>query len=192
MKIQDFSYVTFVTGNPDKAIEVQALLPGIKIAVADLPEIQEVDSKKIITAKVCAAFEHQKMCGPLIVDDTSFYLDCLGGQLPGPLVKWFLETIKNKGLAEIAYKFENYGARASTMIGYAIDPKSILFFEGSMRGTITLPQAGIQGHGWSAIFVADGFEQIYATMSIEEKNKISMRSHAIKKLKEYLQEKSGL
>src|SRR5438445_9057910 len=127
-KNNNFSYLTFIRGNKAKAQEIQALLPGIKILDIDLPELQELDSRKIITAKAKAALE--RIQGPIIVEDTGLYLDCLEGQLPGPLVKWFLKTMKNIGLVAIANRLGNYGARATSIIGYAQDANNIQFFEG--------------------------------------------------------------
>lgn len=185
MQNNDFSCMAFVTGNPDKAIEVQELLPGIRIIDVDMPEIQEVDSKAIITAKVKTAFEYYSD-GPIIVDDTGFYMDCLGGKLPGPLVKWFLKSITNVGLVTMAQKMGNMRAKAMTVIGYATSPTNIVFFEGKMLGTITMPDDGPKGPGWSSILIPDGYNQIYFTMDVSAKNAMSMRSQAIKKLKAFL------
>lgn len=185
MQNNDFSCMAFVTGNPDKATEVQELLPGIRIIDVDMPEIQEIDSKKIITAKVKTAFEHYSD-GPIIVDDTGFYMDCLGGKLPGPLVKWFLKSITNVGLVTMAQKMGNMRAKAMTVIGYATNPTNIVFFDGEMPGTITMPEGGPKGPGWSSILIPDGYSQIYFTMDVSAKNAMSMRSQAIKKLKTFL------
>ena len=82
----------FITGSKGKFAEVQLIIPNLKQLNIDLPEIQELDPKKIIEAKLQSAFEHRS--GEFIVEDTSLYLDCLNG-LPGPLIKWFIKTIKN-------------------------------------------------------------------------------------------------
>jgi len=185
MQKNDFRCMAFVTGNPDKAAEVQELLPGIRIIAVDMPEIQEVDSKKIIAAKVRTAFEHYSD-GPIIVDDTGFYMDCLNGQLPGPLVKWFLKTITNIGLVNMAQSMGNMRAKAMTVIGYATSPTDIIFFEGEMPGTIVMPEGGPKGPGWSSILIPDGYNEIYYTMDVTKKNAMSMRSQAIKKLKKFL------
>jgi inosine triphosphate pyrophosphatase len=186
MQSMDFSHITFVTGNIDKAKEVQELLPGLTIVDVDMPEIQELNSKKIIAAKIQSAFDCADIKGPIIVDDTGFYLDCWDGQLPGPLVKWFLQSIKDTGLATIAERLGNTRATAKTMIGYASDRHTILFFEGSMAGRVVQPTGQPHESRWSAIFIPDGYEQIYHTMPIAAKNAMSMRAQAIKKLREFL------
>ena len=183
--MNNFEHITFVSGNKTKVKEIQHLMPGIKILDIDLPEIQELDSTKIITAKLKAALEHTQ--GPIIVDDTSLYLDCFKGQLPGPLIKWFLNTVKNTGLVELTHTLGSSGAQAKTVIGYAKDRDSIAFFEGSFTGSIVPPQ-GTHGFGWDHVFMPDGHTTTLACMDTEAKNAISMRGQAIATLKEYLKQ----
>lgn len=149
----------------------------------DLPEVQEIDAKKIIKAKLFEAFKHKK--GEFIVEDTSLYLDCLNG-LPGPLIKWFLKTIGNKGLAEIAEKMGNKKAKAKTIIGYARSEKEFYFFEGFINGEIVKPKGGM-GYGWDDVFRPENFDKSFGEMSFKEKKAISMRRKAFDKLKIFLE-----
>lgn len=121
--------------------------------------------------------------GEFIVEDTSLYFDCLGG-LPGPLIKWFLATVGNEGLWNIAEKMENRKAEARTIIGHA-DKERVLYFEGVVKGNIVSPR-GTLGFGWDVIFQPEGHEKTFAEMAKEEKNAISMRRIAFEKLKEFL------
>jgi non-canonical purine NTP pyrophosphatase (RdgB/HAM1 family) len=174
--------IYFITGNKNKFAEVKAILPEVEQLDIDLPEIQEIDAKEIVKEKLLEALKHKK--GEFIVEDTSLYLDCLNG-LPGPLIKWFLKTIGNKGLSEIAEKFKNHKAIAKTIIGYAKNPKEIHFFEGVIYGKIVRPK-GESNFGWDPIFLPDGYKKTFAEMSREEKNKISMRRNALNKLKKFM------
>jgi non-canonical purine NTP pyrophosphatase (RdgB/HAM1 family) len=172
----------FITGNKNKFDEVAAILPEVEQLDVDLPEIQEIDPHEIIKAKLMEAFQHTT--GKFIVEDTSLYLDCMNG-LPGPLIKWFLKTVGNKGLADIAEKFGNSKAQAKTMIGYATDRDDIHFFEGVVEGKIVQPKA-VSGFGWDPIFLPDGYTKTFAEMDKSEKNEISMRRMAVNKLGEFL------
>lgn len=107
--------IIFITGNPGKLREAKSIIPQIVGKELDLPEIQETDAKKVIEAKLLEARKHHK--GEYVIEDTSLYVDCLNG-LPGPLIKWFLEKIEDRGLYEIAKRFRNYGAQAKTIVGY--------------------------------------------------------------------------
>jgi len=171
----------FITGNKNKFDEVQSILGNAEQLNIDLPEIQDIDAKNIIRAKLIEALQHKK--GEFIVEDTSLYLDCLKG-LPGPLIKWFLKTVGNEGLANIAEKLANYEAEAKTIIGYAKNHEQIYFFEGSVKGRIVKPK-GTSGFGWDQIFQPDSFHKTFAEMNSEEKNSTSMRKIALNKFKEF-------
>lgn len=175
----------FITWNKNKFIEVQDILPDIEQMDIDLPELQEVDPHKIIQAKLIEARKHHT--GEFIVEDTSLYLDCLNG-LPGPLIKWFLETIWNEWLFEIAKKFDNYKARAKTLIWYSDSKGEIKFFEGILEWDIIQPEVE-SNFGRSPIFRPNWYHCSYAEISIEEKSTMSMRWKALNKLKVFLDEK---
>ncbi|MBU0476683.1 RdgB/HAM1 family non-canonical purine NTP pyrophosphatase [Patescibacteria group bacterium] len=190
----------FITGNKNKFNEVRAILSEAKNKVLtegevlvldnveqfdiDLPEVQDIDSRKIIKAKLLAALKHKK--GELIVEDTSLSFDCLKG-LPGPFIKWFLKTMGREGLANLVEKLGNNKAEAKCIIGYAKSDKEIYFFEGLVRGRIVAPK-GDSDFGWDPIFQPDGFLKTFAQMAREEKNSISHRRIALNKLKEFLKE----
>lgn len=175
--------IYFITGNKDKFEEVKSILSDVEQLDIDLPEIQEIDAREIIKQKLLEALNHKE--GEFIVEDTSLYFDCLKG-LPGPLIKWFLKTIGNDGLAEIVEKLGNNKAEAKTIIGYAKNHEEIYFFEGVIKGKIVNPR-GESGFGWDKIFLPDGYEKTFAEMNQEEKNEISMRRNALNKLSSFLQ-----
>ena len=172
----------FITGSKKKFNEIQSVLSNIKHLDIDLPEIQEIDPKKIIKAKLHEAFKHHS--GQFIVEDTSLYLDCLNG-LPGPLIKWFLKTNGNEGVAKIAETFKNSKATAKTFIGYAKSNTDIHFFEGEVEGTIVNPR-GKKGFGWNPIFMPKGSAKTFGEMELSEKRKYSMREIAAQKLNNFL------
>lgn len=176
----------FITGNKNKFAEVSAILPNVEQIDIDLPEIQEINAKEIIKAKLLEALNHKQ--AEFIVEDTSLYFDCLNG-LPGPLIKWFMETIGNNGLFNIAEKLGNKKVEAKTIIGYAKNPDEIYYFEGSIMGTIVSAE-GKSGFGWDPIFQPEGFSKSFAELTQEEKNEISMRRIALNKLKEFIETKS--
>lgn len=174
--------VYFITGNKNKFDEVKKILVDVEQLNIDLPEIQEIDARKVIEAKLHEAFNHLE--GEFIVEDTSLYLDCLN-DLPGPLIKWFLKSIGNDGLTNLTEKLGNKKATARTIIGYAKKRNEINFFEGTLNGQI-VKASSVSSFGWDPIFLPDGQNKTFADMSREEKNKISMRSVATNKLNDFL------
>jgi non-canonical purine NTP pyrophosphatase (RdgB/HAM1 family) len=175
--------IYFITGNKNKFEEAKSVIPELQQLDIDLPEIQEIDAKTIIKAKLAEAFRHKQ--SEFIVEDTSLYLDCLNG-LPGPLIKWFLKTIGNDGLARLANSSGNAKAEAKTMIGFAKSIDDVHYFEGSLDGTIVSPR-GDTSFGWDPIFQPEGSLKNFAEMSGEEKNAISMRKIAFTKLKQFIE-----
>jgi inosine triphosphate pyrophosphatase len=173
----------FITGNKNKLSEIQKQLPYVEQYDINLPEIQEIDPKEIIKAKLTEALKHKQE--ELMVEDTSLYLDCLNN-LPGPLIKWFIKTIGNKGLYDLTKKYNNDLAYAKTYIGYAKNPTEIHFFHGTIKGKIINPKEET-GFGWDPIFQPEGYNKSFAQLTQEEKNKISMRSIALNKLKSFLE-----
>ena len=79
----------------------------------------------------------------------------------------------------------NDKAEARTILGYS-DGKDLKFFEGSIEGRIVKPEKKT-GFGWDNIFQPRGYEKPFVDMTREDKNEISMRGLAFKKLREYLE-----
>lgn len=173
--------IYFITGNKEKFSEAKNIIPELKQLDIDLPEIQETDAKEIIKEKLKEATNHKQ--AEFIVEDTSLCLNALNGLL-GPLIKWFLKKLGNEGIYEIVSKTGDNIAEAKTIIGYS-NQKKIYFFEGRVKGKIVKPKND-NGFGWDPIFIPEGKNKRFSEMSKEDKNNISMRSKAFKKLKKFL------
>lgn len=173
--------IFYVTGNKHKLTEAQALISNLKELNLDLDEIQSLDPYEIIKHKLEEA--KKKFNGNLIVDDVSMNLECING-LPGPLIKWFIKSLGPLGLYNLTKNYKNNKAIVRCIIGLSINNK-IEFFEGVVNGKIVEPR-GINGFGFDSVFQPDGYAKTYAEMTLYEKNKISHRSLALEKLKEYL------
>ncbi len=168
-----------ITGNKNKFSEIKKVLSIVKQLDIDLVEIQEVDAKKVIEAKLLEALKYKK--GEFIVEDTSLYISALN-DLPGPLIKWFVEKLGCDGLANLIAGKKNKKAIAKTIFGYAKDKNNISFYEGVTEGKIVSP-LGSNGFGFDSIFQPDGSDKTFGEMAKEEKQQFSMRVKALKKLK---------
>jgi XTP/dITP diphosphohydrolase len=59
-------------------------------------------------------------------------------------------------------------------------------FEGIVEGNITRKRSGVGGFGYDPVFLPDGYDRTFADMTEEEKNSISHRGRAVKKLCDFL------
>lgn len=175
--------LTFITGNPAKAKYLgdyfHLSVDHIKL---DLPEIQSTDLKEIVEDKAKRAFKVIKT--PVIVEDVSLVFHELK-ELPGPLIKWFFETLGNEGLCKLVNRFDNKKASAKVMFAIC-DESGVNTFSGSIDGSITDTPRGDIGFGWDPIFIPDGYIKTWAEMSDDEKHMTSMRKIALQKMSEFL------
>ena len=173
----------FITGNVGKFIEAKSVIYDAEQIDLDLLEIQEIDARKVVEAKLREALKHNS--GEFFCEDTSLYINCLKG-LPGPLIKWFLEVLKVDGIYDLVKRYEDKSAVAKTIVGYS-DGNNIVFFEGIVEGEIVSPR-GENGFGWDKLFLPGGSERTFGEMNLGEKNEFSMRKMALIKLRDYLRE----
>ena len=171
--------LVFVTGNKHKFKEFENFLNiDLERIDLDLIEIQGT-SEEIIKFKAEQA--HKMLKKPCLVEDTSLGFK-KWNYLPGPYIKDFNKIIG----VENYYKLlgnEN-DAKVSCYIAY-IDDKGTKIFRGDVNGKIVPPRRD-NGFDFDRAFVPEGYDKTYSEMSIDEKNKISHRGRALKKLKEWL------
>lgn len=172
----------FITGNQSKYEEIRSLIPDVEQVDLKLEEIQELDPKQVIAHKLQQALTQHP--GPLMVEDTSLVVDGWHG-LPGPLIKWFLQALTLPGLWQLAHQSGQTMATARTCLGYADAAGQLSFFEGEVKGQLVEPR-GERGFGWDALFQPAGFAKTFAEMTLVEKNQVSMRQIAARKLKTFL------
>ncbi|MDA3904839.1 MAG: non-canonical purine NTP pyrophosphatase, partial [Bacteroidales bacterium] len=125
-------------------------------------------------------------------DDTGLEIDTLDGK-PGVLSARYagenctFEDNVKKVLEEMRCK-KIRTARFKTVIALIMDGKEYSF-DGVVEGEITeKPSIGTEGFGYDPIFRPIGYSITFAEMSLSEKNKISHRGLATKKLFEFLNE----
>lgn len=172
-----------VSSNPNKGIEAERILGRSVLRVSlTLPEIQASTVEEITRYKLEVA--KTKGYARLIVEDVSLGFDELGN-FPGPYVRWLLEAAGGKGLAAIAYALNNRAARAQCCVGYW-NGSNVKLFIGETKGEILVKPRGERHFGWDAWFQPDGSDKTFAELTPEEKDAISHRGRAYRKLAEHL------
>tara|TARA_B100001057_G_scaffold497590_1_gene602153 strand:+ start:1513 stop:2088 length:576 start_codon:yes stop_codon:yes gene_type:complete len=188
--------ICFVTGNQNKIIEVEKLIKNFKIiSNKDLnfyDEIPETENTIKGNAFIKSSFIYNKFNINCFSDDSGLFINALGGE-PGVRSARYAseisDTEKNINLVLKNLRGEeDRSAAFQTCICLIINGKTS-YFEGSVKGIITSKRLGSRGFGYDPIFIPEGFERSFAQMSLEEKNKISHRSIATKKLVNFLNQK---
>ncbi|MDR2063649.1 MAG: RdgB/HAM1 family non-canonical purine NTP pyrophosphatase [Candidatus Nomurabacteria bacterium] len=175
--------LTLITGSAGKAKEYVVLL-GFEIETEkiDLPEIQSTNVVEVVREKAKVAYE--KLQRPVIVDDTGLTIKAWKN-LPGALIKWFLQNVGDHGIVEMLGDKQR-DALVTTAIGYC-DENGVRIFTGEVAGKISDKPRGKNGFGYDTIFIPGDSDLTYAEMTDDEKNKTSMRAMAVAKLKAFLQ-----
>lgn len=175
--------LTFITGNLNKVAQLGKYLNfEVKHATLDIPEIQSLDVEEVATAKAEAAYA--LLGTPVLVEDVTLTFDALNG-LPGPLVKWFLESIGTTGLTKLLTGYENRSATAEVCFALR-DESGVHLFTGTRQGSIADTPRGETAFGWNPIFIPEGKEKTWAEMNDDEQRETSMRRLALEKLQVYL------
>lgn len=122
-------------------------------------------------------------------DDTGLEVEALDGA-PGVMSARFAGEAKNsianmEKLLEVMQNETNRKARFRTIIALIYNNKEYLF-EGIVEGEITYAPRGSQGFGYDPVFIPSGYSQTFAQMPVDEKNLISHRKNAIRKLVDFL------
>ncbi|MFA5132432.1 MAG: non-canonical purine NTP pyrophosphatase [Candidatus Paceibacterota bacterium] len=175
--------LTFITGNEMKAKQLSDHFHfPVDHMKLDLPEIQSLDVEEVVIDKARRAYAIVK--SPVLVEDVSFTLNALGS-LPGPLIKWFLQSMGNSELCKLLDGHEDRSATAEVCFGFC-DGDKVHVFKGTRKGVVTKSPRGVAGFGFDPIFIPEGFTKTWGEMNEEEGRESSMRRLALEKLSVFL------
>lgn len=186
--------LVFATNNAHKLEELRAILGGtIEILSladinchADIPETADTLEGNALQ-KSLFIYEHYGL--DCFADDTGLEVECLNGA-PGVYSARYAgdghdsQANMEKLLGEMKDK-TNRKARFRTVISL-IEKGEEHQFEGIVNGRIIEQKKGDAGFGYDPIFQPDGYDETFAELGNEIKNKISHRARAVASLCEYL------
>ena len=191
--------IVFATNNSHKLEEIRQIL-GKSIEVLSLADINchedipETAPTIEGNAMMKARYVYDKYGTPCFADDTGLEVEALDGA-PGVYSARYAggeghdsEANMRKLLHELEGK-ENRRAQFRTVIALIEqkDGKPVAHtFEGKIEGHISDEKRGTSGFGYDPIFVPEGYEQSFAELGNDIKNKISHRARAVARLAEYL------
>lgn len=186
------------SANPDKVVEIAALLDGVARLLPRPPEVPDVvedadsleGNARLKASAICAASG-----SAAVADDTGLEVDALDGA-PGVFSARYAgddvsyQDNVDKLMAELArvgaLTPEQRTARFRTAVMVVWPDGRALSVEGAVEGHITLVPAGDGGFGYDPVFVpAEGDGRTFAEMG-DDKHEISHRGRAFRALAEAL------
>ncbi len=164
-------------------------------SLLDYPNIEDIEETGITFAEN-AQIKAEAICSklhiPVIADDSGLAIDYLDGR-PGVYSARYAGEHKsdidnlNKVLSELqGVPKENRAARFHCALALAIPGKKSKIVEGTCEGVITEKPIGENGFGYDPIFFVVEKGKTMAELSKDEKNQISHRGNALRKLDELL------
>ena len=184
------------THNKGKLDEIADLLMPFGVSVVgaaelNLPEPDETETTFVGNARIKAHAAAQATGLPALADDSGIAIDALDGA-PGVYTADWAETPNGRDFVmamtraheelEAANAPHPRTARFCCTLVLAWPDGHDEVFEGVMPGKIVWPMRGDQGHGYDPIFQPDGYDQTFGEMDRWEKNRISHRADAFRKL----------
>lgn len=187
--------LVFATNNKHKTEEVGNLLRGqYKVlnlsdigCTVDIPETGSTFAENATLKSQYVLENYQLDC---FADDSGLEIEALN-QEPG-IYSARYSGVKDDAanLNLVLQKMEgqsNRKARFRTVVSLFKNQENYLF-EGIINGHIVENPVGTQGFGYDPIFVPEGHDISFAQMSMEQKNEISHRAIAMRKLIAFLKE----
>ena len=184
----------FATSNPNKVREVKEMLDGQYEVLSlkdigcfeDIPETAPTFEGNALQK---ARYVYENFGYDCFSEDTGLEIDALNGD-PGIYTARYAGPERNadnnmaKAIRELEGK-DNRGAQFRTAMALIIGGEEKVF-EGIVRGSIRQEKSGEGGFGYDPIFQPDGYDITFAEMDKADKNAISHRGRALRKLIDYL------
>ena len=194
------------TTNPGKIAELRAMLDFDLewLGLSDFEEISEIKEDGVTFAENARkkAISYAKAAKLwTIADDSGLVVDALGGEPGVKSARFSGEKSKNddgtlidhRNIAKVLELLEDVPNEKRTARFFCClclaSPEQILIeTEGTLEGLITNKEIGKNGFGYDPIFFVPHLNKTVAQLTPEEKNVISHRGNAIRKLKPLLEE----
>lgn len=168
-----------------QVVSQEEVCPGI--------EVEETGTTFLENARKKAVEIFRRTGLPTIADDSGLCVDALGGA-PGVHSARYADdegaghddkANNRKLLRELGdLPMEKRTARFVSAISFVLGEGDIVECEGACEGHIAFEEQGDNGFGYDPLFLVEGGS--FATISGEEKDRISHRGNALRKLRELL------
>jgi XTP/dITP diphosphohydrolase len=184
------------THNQGKLEEIARLMEPRGIAVVGaaalgLPEPAETEATFVGNARIKAHAAARASGMPALADDSGICVEALGGApgvhtadwAEGPGGRDFVRAMERtwRALEAVSAPYPRRARFCCTLVLAWPDGEDAVF-EGSVEGDLVWPMRGTEGHGYDPIFRPEGSTLTFGEMDRWEKNRISHRAVAMRKL----------
>lgn len=192
--------IILATRNQSKILQIKPIFTGLPLVITSLADagiegdVVEDGATLSENALIKARFAHEKTGEWAMADDTGLFIDALGGAPGVHSARWAGEgKTAEETCALILGELRHVpparrGATFRTVAALVSPTGEEMLFVGSMYGVL-LDAPRVPPQPWmpySAIFLADGFEKVWAEMSVAEENAVSHRGKAFRALRDFL------
>lgn len=189
--------LVFASNNANKVAEIAAALPDSYevLSLKDIgcdKDIPETGEKLEDNAIIKANYVRDNFSLDVFADDTGLEVYALNGEPGVHSARYAGEHRDNEAninkVLQLLSEVEDRSARFRTVICLIHQGKHELF-EGMVNGHIRRERSGTGGFGYDSIFQPEGYDITFAEMSMEDKNQVSHRGKAFRKLIDYMSQK---
>jgi XTP/dITP diphosphohydrolase len=190
--------ISVATSNQGKLLEFQRLASGADLGFYPVPHFSELpafeeNAPTFAENSAGKALHYSAYTGTLLIaDDSGLVVPALGGapgvhsaRYAGPNAS--SESRINTLLKEMrGLEAPERTARFVCVLTLAHAGRAIAVFSASVEGAISDEPAGLKGFGYDPIFVPEGYSSTFAQMRGDEKDQLSHRARAFRKLIDFL------
>ncbi|MEO9872833.1 RdgB/HAM1 family non-canonical purine NTP pyrophosphatase [Ekhidna sp.] len=187
--------ICFASHNPNKVKEMAQIMSD-HFSIVGLNElgisedIEETGDTFEENSRIKARYVYEKHGIPTFADDSGLSVSSLDGE-PGVYSARYAGKHKNDDdnidlLLENLKDISDRSAKFQTVVTFIDDKGNEKQFSGEVKGKIIEARLGTNGFGYDPIFQPEEYEETFAQLSIEVKNRISHRAKAVQKLLEHL------
>lgn len=190
--------IIFATGNAGKMREIREIMADMPVEVVSMKEagiladIEENGTTFVENAKIKATEIAKRTKDIVLADDSGLEVDYLNKE-PGVYSARYLGEdtpyeVKNQAILDrlSGVPKEKRTARFVCAIAAALPDGKVLTTQATIEGYIGEKPAGENGFGYDPIFMVEEYQCSTAELSEEQKNEISHRGKALRKMKALL------
>lgn len=181
--------ILFASSNQGKIAELVTLFKNTPFA---LKTSRDTDTPAIDVEETGATFEENALLKaqaygrkynlPTLADDSGLCVCALGNKPGVQSNRWVAgsDHARNSALLDSIKDYQDRRAFFVTALCfYTPSDNTHHFFRGEVHGTIATEEKGTQGFGYDPVFIPKDYQETFAELGTETKNKLSHRARAL-------------